>query len=152
MEMSEVIIFGIVLNVTAGIGAASFAFLDDKLGSKTTIMISVVGLIIMAVGAVLVTEAKYFWIAGSLLGIFVGPAQAASRTMLARLAPPELATEFFGLFAFTGKAISFMGPVIFTTLTTIFASMRAGMVGIVFFLVAGLLMLFTVKEPPREAT
>ncbi len=151
MEIKEVIMFGIVLNVTAGLGAASFAFLDDKLGSKTTIMISVAGLIVMAVGAVLVTEAKYFWIAGSLLGIFVGPAQAASRTMLARLAPPELATEFFGLFAFTGKAISFLGPVCFTALTTAFGSMRAGMVGIVAFLIGGLLMMVTVQEPAHGA-
>ncbi|HSI04885.1 MAG TPA: MFS transporter [Myxococcota bacterium] len=146
MSFDEVIIFGIVLNVTAGLGAAGFAFIDDKLGSRTTIMISIVGLIIMSVAAVLVTDAKYFWAAGALLGIFVGPAHAASRTMLARLAPPALATEFFGLFAFTGKAISFLGPLVFTTLTQTFHSQRAGMVGVVVFLVLGLVMMFTVKE------
>ncbi len=146
MEFKEVIIFAILLNVTAGLGAAGFAFLDDKLGSRLTIMLSVAGLTVMAIGAVLVTDPKLFWIAGALLGIFVGPAQAASRTMLARLAPPELATEFFGLFAFTGKAISFIGPLMFTTLTAVFKSQRAGMCGIVVFLVLGLIMMFGVRE------
>ncbi|MBC7793107.1 MAG: MFS transporter [Clostridia bacterium] len=149
MPISKVLLFGGVLNITAGIGAASFAFLDDKLGSRKTIMISLVGLIVTAGAAVVVTDADYFMAAGAVLGIFVGPAQAASRTMLARLAPPELATEFFGLFAFTGKAISFIGPLMFTTLTAIFHSQRAGMCGVAVFLIAGLIMMFTVKEPAR---
>ena len=149
MTFNEVIIFGILLNITAGLGAAGFAFIDDKIGSRKTIMLSVGALTFIALFAVLVTDKNLFWATGALLGIFVGPAQAASRTMLARLAPPELATEFFGLFAFTGKAISFIGPLVFTTLTTIFHNQRAGMAGVAVFLVLGFCMMFTVKEPGR---
>ena len=53
--------------------------------------------------AVIVTSTLAFWIAGGLLGIFVGPTQAASRSLMARLAPPELRTEMFGLYALSGK-------------------------------------------------
>ncbi len=146
MELSEVILFGIVLNVTAGIGAFGFAWIDDFLGSKRTIMISLVGLIVTALGAVVVEQVMWFWIWGSLLGIFVGPAQAASRSMMARLSPPELTTEFFGLYALTGKATAFLGPLLVSIVTAAAASQRAGLAVVLAFFLVGLVGMLVVKE------
>lgn len=151
MDIAQVIIFGILLNVTAGIGAFGFAWVDDWIGSKPTIVISLIGLIATALVAILARDVTWFWIAGAALGIFVGPAQAASRTMLARMAPAELSTEFFGLYALTGKATAFMGPLAVGYFTDAFASQRVGLTVVLVFFIVGLLLLLPVKEERATA-
>jgi MFS transporter, UMF1 family len=79
------------------------------------------------------------------LGLFVGPAQAASRSMLARLSPPALTTEMFGLYALTGKSIAFLGPMLFGWVTLATDSQRWGMSTIIGFLIVGGLVLLTVR-------
>ncbi len=152
MELEQVLLFGIVLNITAGLGAAAFGWIDDWIGAKPTILISVAGLLLTAAGAVSAPTATWFWIWGSALGIFVGPAQAASRSMMARLSPAPLRTEFFGLFALTGKATAFAGPALVAWLTVVTDSQRWGLsVILAFFLVGGILIL-TVREPAADST
>ena len=144
MSEQQVLLFGIALNVTAGIGAASFAWIDDWIGSKNTILISLVGLIVPVTVVLFVESLTAFWIFGMLLGVFVGPVQAASRSYLARVAPEELRNEMFGLFAFSGKATSFAGPFLVGWITALFGSQRAGMAVIVVMLAAGFLLMLTV--------
>ena len=149
MALKQVIIFGIVLNVTAGIGAFCFAWLDDWFGSKRVLYISLSGLLATALGAVVVQDVAWFWVWGSLLGIFVGPAQAASRSLMARLAPAELRTEFFGLYALTGKATAFAGPALVAIVIAATESQRWGLSTVLAFFAVGFLLLLTVKEPER---
>jgi UMF1 family MFS transporter len=149
MTLEQVMVFGIVLNVTAGAGAFAFAWIDDWLGSKRTILIALVGLIASALGAVVVTDPFWFWFWGALLGVFVGPTQAASRTLMARLAPAELRTEFFGLYALTGKATAFAGPFLVATVTAAFESQRLGLSTVLAFFLVGFALMFTVREPER---
>ncbi|MEO5335401.1 MAG: MFS transporter [Magnetospirillum sp. WYHS-4] len=145
MDFQELILFGIALNVTAGIGAALFAFADDRFGPKVVIVVSVAALILLG-GALLAVESKaLFWAFGLPLGIFVGPAQAASRSLMARLAPAEIRAEMFGLYAFSGKATAFLGPALLGMVTTAFASQRAGMATILVFFAVGLLLLLPVR-------
>lgn len=141
MTLVEVIQFGIALNVSAGLGAAAFAWIDDRIGAKKTIAIALTGLIALAIPLLLVEEKLWFMIVGVPLGIFMGPAQAASRSLMARLAPPDLRTEMFGLFAFSGKATAFLGPFILGTVTLAMESQRAGMATIVVFLGVGAIVL-----------
>ncbi|HSG94571.1 MAG TPA: MFS transporter [Afifellaceae bacterium] len=154
MEMTEVLTFGIVLNITAGAGAAAFAWVDDWLGSKRTIMIALGALIGLGLALVLVESKALFWVLGATLGVFVGPAQAAGRSLMARLAPPELATEMFGLYALAGKATVFAGPLLLGLATDFFQSQRAGVATILAFLITGLLILRPLREPegPAPAT
>jgi len=152
MDFSELIIFGIAINVTAGLGAAGFAWVDDGIGPKRTIQIAVTGLILMG-GALLVVEGKtLFWVFALPLGIFVGPAQAASRSMMAHLAPVEMRTEMFGLYALSGKATAFMGPALLAWVTVAFDSQRAGMATIIVFLIVGLCLLAGVPDQRGENT
>ena len=141
MSLEEVIMFAIAMNVTAGIGAASFGWIDDYLGSKKTIAIALGGLICLGIPLLLVETKLWFWVFGLLLGLFMGPAQAASRSMMARIAPAEYRTEMFGLFAFSGRATAYVGPFVLGTLTYVFDSQRVGMSTIVGFLGAGLIIL-----------
>ena len=147
MEVDEIILFGIALNVTAGLGAGSFAWLDDRIGSKRTIMTALIGLLLAGTPILFVTSKTAFWILALFLGVFIGPAQAASRSLMARLAPPGQVTKMFGLFALSGKVTAFFGPAILALVTAIFASQRAGMATVIVLIGAGGLILATVEEP-----
>jgi len=152
-DFQELILFGIAINVTSGIGAVIFAWADDKFGAKPTIATALVGLIICGTALLFVEGKTMFWVFGLPLGIFVGPAQAASRSMMARLAPEEIRTEMFGLYALSGKATAFVGPALLGAVTAATDSQRAGMATIVVFLVVGLIgLLWLVKEPPAVLT
>ncbi|MGM0545994.1 MAG: MFS transporter [Bacteroidota bacterium] len=142
----DVLIFGIGLNVTAGLGAGVFAWLDDWMGSRTTMLISLVGLIVTTTGVLVVTELTWFWFFGLLLGIFVGPVQAASRTYMARVSPPDLENQMFGLMALSGKVTSFLGPLLVGWLTYIADSQRIGMSIIVVLFIIGFVLLYFVPD------
>ena len=147
MDQAELIQFGIVLNVTAGLGAVAFAWFDDWQGSKAAIIIALIGLSVAGFGAVTVDDVTWFWVWGAVLGIFVGPAQAASRSFMARIAPADMRTEFFGLFALSGKATAFLGPIAAATVTAWSGSQSMGLgVSVVFFLI-GLCVMLTVRAP-----
>ncbi|HEX9809257.1 MAG TPA: MFS transporter [Alphaproteobacteria bacterium] len=152
MDVEEVILFGIALNLTAGAGAAAFAWIDDLIGAKRTVVIALVGLTVTG-GAILLTESKtVFWALGVVLGIFFGPAQAASRSLMARMAPPQLRTEMFGLYALSGKATAFLGPAILGWVTLAAGSQRWGMATVLVFFVVGLVILWPLPEPGRDGT
>jgi UMF1 family MFS transporter len=147
MEPADILVFGIVLNIAAGAGAAGFAWLDDAIGSKRTILLALAGLILAGVGLVLVRVDWHFWVFALLLGVCVGPAQAAGRSLMARLAPERMETEMFGLYALAGKATAFAGPFVLGLVVSYSGSQRAGMVTIVVFLLLGGLVLLSVREP-----
>jgi UMF1 family MFS transporter len=146
MSEKDVLLFGVALNVTAGIGAAAFGWLDDRLGSKRTIQLSLLGLLIPGTGMLLARSLGVFWGCGLVLGVFVGPVQAASRSYLARVAPPSLRNQMFGLYAFSGKATSFLGPLLVGWLTYISGSQRVGMSVVMGFLALGFLLLLSVPR------
>ena len=146
MSLSEVIAFGVVLNVAAGAGAFAFGFLDDKIGGKKTIMVTLAALAMATAMAVWAPDRTWFWTAGILIGIFVGPNQSASRSLMARFVPEKRQAEFFGFFAFSGKVTSFMGPILLGTVTSLFQSQRAGVATVVLFFVVGGLLMMTVNE------
>ena len=83
---------------------------------------------------------------GVFLGFAAGPLQAASRTLLIRLAPSDRITQHFGLFALTGKVTSFIGPLLVATVTTVTMNQKAGMVVLLAFFVVGLGLLTRVRD------
>lgn len=156
MEESEVLTFGIALSITAGIGAVAFGKLDDRLGSRYTILGSLGGLIVFSAAILLAPDELWFWISGLLLGLFVGPAQSASRSYLAHAAPEALRAQMFGLYALADKSTSFMGPLAVAGLTALTDSQRLGLTAIPFFLILGWLVLLGTSDVnagnPDEST
>lgn len=151
MSTQEILLFAIALNVSAGIGSFGFGYIDDWLGSRRTVLVALAGLVLFGIIALLAEDKSTFWALGVLIGLFVGPAQSASRTLMARLAPAEQRTEMFGLYALSGKLTAFFGPFLFGAATGMLESQRAGMVVVVLLLAAGgLLLLLTVREPQSE--
>lgn len=140
--LDDVIVFGIALNLAAGFGAWAMGHLDDKLGGKTTILISIVGLIAATLLAVFTRSVTWFWVAGIGVGLLAGPNQSASRSLLGRFTPEMKENEFYGFFAFSGKFTAFLGPFLLGKMTLLFDSMRIGIVVVVLlFLVGGALLL-----------
>ncbi len=152
MSEQQVLLFGITLNVTAGAGAGAFALINDRLGDRLVIVIGLVGLIIPGVCMLLAQSVGAFWLWGLVLGVFVGPVQTASRCYLARSAPEELRTQFFGLYALSGKATAFAGPFLVGWITALTSSSRAGMSIILVFFVLGLAVICTVPAPQAATT
>ncbi|MBT2565949.1 MFS transporter [Arthrobacter sp. ISL-85] len=166
--LSQVIFFAIFGNVVAAIGAVIGGFLDDKVGPKTVITGSLVGLLVAGSAILVLGNGKYaffgmewagsttFWVFGLFLCLFVGPAQSSSRAYLARLAPHGESGELFGLYATTGRAVSFLAPALFTLCITVATPLvpagqaqRWGILGIMVVLLAGLLVLLPVKAPEK---
>jgi len=142
MSFEEILVFGILLNVAAGLGAAGFAWIDDLLGARRTILLALVGLIVGGAAILVVESRVWFTVFGCVIGVFIGPAQAASRSLMARLAPAEVRTEMFGLYALSGKATAFVGPALVGWVTLWVGSQRAGMATILVFFVVGFVLLW----------
>jgi UMF1 family MFS transporter len=134
------------MNLAAGIGAFSLAFLDDQMGSRFTILISLVFLIILGIPLLLVTNQYSFWGLALAISLFLGPLQAASRSLMARLSPADKVTEMFGLYAFSGRITAFIGPWILGICTLYFHSQRAGMATIILFFITGGILMYFVRD------
>ena len=149
-------------------GAVIGGVLDDRVGSKTVILVSLVLLLIGALGILSVDKTHVLYTtevapkaAGStpfsslgemvflafavIVGLVAAPVQAASRALLARLAPPDKITQYFGLFAFSGKVTAFMAPFMVATVTTVTGDQRLGMASIALFLIVGMILMLPVR-------
>ena len=148
----DVLIFGVAANVVAALGAVAAGYLDDRVGPKAVIVGSLVAMLVTMTVLLFVDGTAMFWIFGLLMCLFVGPAQSASRSFLARLVPPESDGQMFGLYATTGRAVSFLAPALFGLFTWAFSADRAGIAGIALVLLVGLLLLLPVRTPTSVET
>jgi len=146
LDLTEIILFGIAANVVAGIGAFVGSFFEDRIGSRKVVFISLAGVILGGFGVFVF--ASYGTIAffgfGLFLSTFVGPAQAASRTMMSRLSQDDKQGEAFGLYATTGRAVSFLAPAAWTLFVGLFSPLW-GIIGLMLILAIGFLLLLSVK-------
>ncbi|MBI2737674.1 MAG: MFS transporter [Rhodospirillales bacterium] len=167
-------IFGIIVTIFAIPGAFLGGRLDDRIGSKRTVQFAVLGVIVATIGIVSLSkqgvlfvvpapelsptrslfgslQEQVFMAFALLLGFCMGPMQAASRTMIGRLAPPGMVGEFFGLFALSGRATAWMAPLAIGIVTTATQSNRLGVACVLFFLVIGFVLLLWVREERASA-
>ncbi|WP_175956368.1 MFS transporter [Schaalia sp. Marseille-Q2122] len=153
---SEVLMFGVAANIVAGIATISFGALDDRFGPKRVIEASLFLMILAGMGVFFMADYGKiaFWVLGLILCVFVGPVQSASRSFLARIIPEGREGEVFGLYATTGRAVSFLAPAMYGISVWIgsrivgegAAATHWGIVGIVLILAVGLLLLIPIRE------
>ena len=141
LSQTMVLVFGILLNITAGLGAAAGGFADDRVGSVAVMRNCLLALAGLGSVAVLAPNETVFWIAGAALGLFIGPLQSSARAYVARRAPPDQRASLFGLMMFSGKATSFVGPLLYGVLVTATGNERAGMVVVILMIVGGWLVM-----------
>ena len=140
-SQSEILMFAIALNVSAGVGAIAGGWADDKLGPLRTMRIALIALFICGTVALLAPTKLVFWGAGICLGIFVGPAQSAARSYVARKTPEDSRASMFGLYMVSGKATSFVGPLCYGWLVLFTGSERSGMLIVLILIGLGLILL-----------
>lgn len=156
MSAGDVIVFGAAANILAGLSTMLFGMLDDWLGPKQVIVISLVTLVVLGLGVFALHDGgtMVFWTLGLAMTAFVGPAQAASRSFLARVIPDGHSGEIFGLYATTGRVVSFLSPAAFALFIWLGSVITGenntqywGILGIALVLGAGLAVLIPVKAP-----
>ncbi|WP_348642638.1 MFS transporter [Neorhizobium sp. P12A] len=171
----EIGIYGIVLNVVAIFGCLIAGRVDRHLGSKTTVVISLVMLTVAAIGIISTgpgftlfglvplstadsgglfgtAAEKAYILYGLLVGLAFGPVQASSRSYLARSVSLDEAGRYFGIYALSGRATSFMATLFFSLVTYWSGSARLGMATLILFLAGGLLLLLPTPYPADKAT
>jgi UMF1 family MFS transporter len=157
-DTTSIIFYGIGANIVAAIGAAIGGRLDDIFGSRAVILGSLIGLIAGAIALFVLRDLGQitYWIFGLLLTLFVGPAQASSRTFVSRFTPHGREGEVFGLYQTTGRAISFLSGTMWalsigaaTLLLGPGNNTIYGIWGIVIILIAGTALLFRVHPNPK---
>ena len=169
-DTTTLLIFGLCSSGSAMFGAYIGGRLDDRLGSITTLRIAIVAssvillvlvsvqpstiLYVVDVGTEPVWSFPYFstlpelfyFATNQVFAMFFVTGLSASRTLMARLAPPEMATQFFGLFALSATATAFLAPLLVASATDIFASQRIGFASLAILMVIGAIKLMKVKE------
>jgi UMF1 family MFS transporter len=152
---TDLVIFGIALNIVAGVSTILAGRLDDRFGPKRVILISVFGLVACTLIVFFFADlgAGLFWAVGIVLAAFVGPAQAASRSFLARVTPAGREGEVFGLYATTGRAAGWMASLLWGVFIVAAGSQTLyGILGISIVLLVGGVMLLFVKAPPKTVS
>lgn len=161
-------LFGIILIMCAMVGAALASVIEARIGAKALIMICLIVAIIgasgvgsigadhvlfsiavepKAVGSAFMSSAGewVFLVSAVLVGIVAGPLNSSSRSLMAQLSPPDKLAQFFGFYAFSGKATSFLAPILIVLLTAVTGDTRMGVVVVLAFLYHGLILMPFVK-------
>ena len=170
-------VYGLELSVFAVLGGFFGGWLDNNLGSKRALFTSVGGTLFFFLLGLTMQPDRILWFisydvhAGPINGlpffntwpeviylmtvngvaVFITAGYANARTMMARLAPPEKMTEFFGLMSLSGTSTTFLANISVTFMTAWTVSQRGGMIAIVPFLIGGMIWLAFVKEERAEA-
>ncbi len=168
-QTTEFGLFGIILSVAAGFGAAIGGYLDDSLGSRRVVMGSLLLLIAGSAAIISIDESHVLFLfeiepkaetvglfastgeiiylgCAILIGLASGPLQSASRSLLSKLAPREQISQFFGFFAFSGKVTAFAAPLTIAALSQLSGSLQLAMSCILVFLLGGFVAMLKVKS------
>lgn len=142
----DILTMFVALNVVAAAGAFTFGRLADWIGQKRTIFISLTIWIVAIVLIYVARDKRTFWVAATLVGIGMGSAQSVTRSLLALFTPQKNAAEFFGFLGIAGKALAFLGPLVFGVIAKSTGSQRPALLAIGSFFVIGIILLTFVDE------
>jgi UMF1 family MFS transporter len=149
VSSGNVLIFGVAASVVAAVGAVLGGLADDRIGSKTVIVGSLLAMITVGITLMALSGPRAFWVCGLVLCLFIGPSQSSARTLLLRMAKDGMEGVAFGLYTMTGRAVSFLAPWLFSVFVDVFHADRAGMGGLCTVLTLGLLAMLAVRTPHR---
>ncbi|QDQ98482.1 MFS transporter [Tomitella fengzijianii] len=147
VSSSDVLMFGVAANVVAAVGAVAGGQCEERVGAKPVIVFSLAAMMVVGVGLLASSGPVAFWACGLVLCLFIGPAQASARSAMARLSPPGGEGQMFGLYATSGRAVSFLAPALFGLFSWLFGADRAGIVGLLIVIGAGLAALLPLRLP-----
>ncbi|MGE5836510.1 MAG: MFS transporter [Acidobacteriota bacterium] len=147
----EIVLMFVALNVVAAVSAFTFGRVADRIGQKRTILITLAIWIVAVTIAYLAHSKTTFWVGATLVGIGMGSSQSVTRSLLALFTPQQNASEFFGFLGIAGKALAFLGPILFGEITRITGSQRPAIFAIAAFFVVGMIIVSFVDEAKGKA-
>ncbi len=151
-EIKDLILFFIIVQVTALLGSILFSWIADKFGTKKTIMFIIISWAVITIMVFFANDKTTFLIIGALAGTFLGSSQALSRSFFGRLIPEDKKTEFFGFYSLFEKTSTILGPLTFGLVSWLTGNQRYAVISILIFFVAGFLLFRKVKENPVPST
>jgi len=131
--------------------AIGFGALGQRVGARQAIYLALGVYIVATLLAVFLTTALEFYALAATIGLVQGGVQSLSRSLYARLIPPEKSGEYFGFYNMLGKFSSILGPVLAGTAALVSGSQRVGILSILVLFIAGLWLLTRVRVPPARA-
>ncbi|HEX9756970.1 MAG TPA: MFS transporter [Nitrospiria bacterium] len=142
----DLIIFFIIMQISAALGAYAFGFINDWIGPKRTISITLFIWTALMIWAFFVPSKSQFYFLGLIAGVALGSNQSSSRTLLGLFAPKEKITEFYGFFSLTGKLAATIGPPVYGMITALTGNQRYAVLSLIPFFLIGFLILQSVNE------
>lgn len=146
------IVLILVVNITAAAGAFAFGLVEDKIGSKNTLIITLLIWIGATLMAFFIEDRIWFWVVANLVGIALGSSQSAGRAIVGLFSPPERCGEFFGLWGMATKFAAIIGPMSYGLITYLtHGQHRLALLSTTVFFIAGLLILTSINEQRGRA-
>lgn len=149
ISSANMIIYGIIMSITAGTGAMCLGWLVKKFGEKLVLLYALVALFLLITIMFVMHSLAIFVICSFFASIAIGIIYGASRSMLARIAPKDKMVEIFSLYAISGKITSFLGPFIAGVIMQYFHNQAFGMLVVPVFILLGMMFLLRVQYTPE---
>ncbi|MGO3892016.1 MAG: MFS transporter [Paenalcaligenes sp.] len=109
-EMGQTMLLIFTVNIAAALGALVFGSVQDAIGHRLALMLTLLGWLVMIVVASFTTSVTGFWIAAALAGLCIGSSQSAGRAMVGALTPHGRLGEFYALWSFAVQLAAVVGP------------------------------------------
>ncbi len=146
-KIEQTLVLILLVNITAAIGAFAFGHLQDRLGSKRSLMFTLLIWIVAILLAYSATEPNLFWLAANLIGLALGSSQSAGRALVGQLVPPQRSGEFFGLWGLSIRLAAIIGPLSYGAVIYFMnGNHRLALLSTLLFFITGLLLLLTINE------
>ena len=141
MEFERMLLFGIVMNGSAGLGCFAVGLVEDRIGARRVIVLALAGIVTLGIPLLATGQEAWFWALAVVIAFLFGAPQSASRTLMAHVAPPGDRAACFGLLALSGRATGFIGPAMVATVTMATESQSLGIATTLVFMAVGGLIL-----------
>ncbi len=145
-ESQETMIMVLALNLAAALGALLFGQLQDRIGHRLALGLTLLGWIAVCLLAASATGKPQFWVAATVAGLCMGSSQSAGRAMVGLFAPPRQLAEYFGLWTTATRLASILGPISYGLITWVASgNQRVAILACSLFFVAGLAFLWPMR-------
>ena len=145
-KQTETMLLIFLVNIAAALGAFGWGYVQDRLGHRPALALTLFGWIVMTLLAGLATEATLFWIAAVIAGLCMGSSQSAGRALAGAFSPGQRRAEFYGLWTFATRLSAIVGPLTYGAVTLLTAgNHRIAIMSTGVFFVIGLVLLMRVN-------
>ena len=149
-SIPDLILFFVIVQVTALLGSFLFGWIADKKGTKQTIIFIILSWAVLTLLVFFANDKTTFLIIGAFAGTFLGSSQALSRSFMGKLTPDDKKTEFFGFYSLFEKTSTLLGPLTFGLVSWLTGNQRYAVLSLLIYFISGLLLFRKVKEEKAE--